>query len=65
MCASFAAAQDITGSIAGTVRDPRGVSVPEAKITIISLDRNLLVRSTLTDGPATTRRRNCLSGNTL
>jgi outer membrane receptor protein involved in Fe transport len=50
LTASFGAAQDITGSIAGAVVDATGAGVPEVTVTITSVDRNQLVRSTTTDG---------------
>ncbi len=43
------AAQDITGSISGTVLDASGAGVPGAKLTITSLDRNQVVRTASTD----------------
>ena len=43
--------QDTTGSIAGTVQDPSGAGVPNAKITITDTERNLIARS-LTTGAA-------------
>jgi hypothetical protein len=50
VCASAALAQDITGSIIGTILDTGGAGVPGANVTITSLDRNQVVRSTTTDG---------------
>jgi len=38
-------AQDITGSIASSVVDATGAGVPDAKVTITSLDRNKVVRT--------------------
>ena len=42
-------AQDINGSIAGTVQDASGAGVPGAKISITNLDQNQLVRTVTTD----------------
>lgn len=42
-------AQDITGSIAGTVLDPTGASVPNAKVTISNTERNQVARTLTTD----------------
>ena len=42
-------AQDINGSIAGTVQDATGAGVPGAKISITNLDQNQLVRTVTTD----------------
>lgn len=47
--ASPAIAQDINGSIAGTVQDASGAGVPNAKVTVLSTDRNQVVRRTTTD----------------
>jgi hypothetical protein len=48
VCASAALAQDITGTITGTILDTSGAGVPGAKVTSTSLDRNQVVRSTTT-----------------
>jgi hypothetical protein len=50
MAVPFAAAQDITGSIAGTVQDASGAGVPNAKVTVTNTDRNLVIRTVETDG---------------
>src|SRR5260370_38521762 len=50
MSASAIRAQDIPGTIAGTVLDGSGAGVPGAEVTITSLDRNQVVRTAPTDG---------------
>ena len=42
-------AQDISGTIEGTVLDPAGAAVPKAKISITNTDRNQVVRTLTTD----------------
>jgi hypothetical protein len=48
-CASLARAQEVTGSIAGTVRDASGAAVANATITITDTDKKLVVRTLRTD----------------
>src|SRR5450759_1892332 len=42
-------AQDISGTISGTILDPSGATVPNAKVTITNTDRNQVVRTITTD----------------
>src|ERR1035438_3601722 len=42
-------AQDISGTIGGTILDPSGATVPGAKVTITNTDRNQVVRVITTD----------------
>src|SRR5262249_52331568 len=42
-------AQDISGTIGGTILDQNGGAVPNAKVIITNTDRNQLVRSATTD----------------
>jgi len=42
-------AQDVSGSIGGTVLDPSGAAVANAKVSIINTDRNQTVRTITTD----------------
>src|SRR5947207_14584410 len=48
--ASFAAlpaiGQDISGTIEGSILDPSGSAVPNAKVTVTNTDRNQVVRET-------------------
>jgi len=42
-------AQDITGAIDGSVLDPSGASVPNAKVTLTNTSRNQVIRTVTTD----------------
>src|ERR1017187_128579 len=46
-------AQDISGTIGGTILDPSGSPVPGAKVTITNTDRNQVVRVITTDPSGT------------
>src|SRR5215469_17647252 len=48
MCCMGAWAQEVTGSIAGTVKDPSGAVVTGAKVTVVDNDKNITVRSMTT-----------------
>src|SRR5215470_9772819 len=50
LCASALLAQEITGSIVGTVQDASGAGVPSATITVTNTDRNAVVRTMASDG---------------
>ena len=49
VCANAALAQDITGTIVGTVTDPSGSAVPGAQITIFNVRQNHTERVLTTD----------------
>src|SRR5579872_5373631 len=42
-------AQDIAGTIEGSVLDPTGAAVPKAKVTLTNTDRNQVVRTLTTE----------------
>src|ERR1043166_8861556 len=42
-------AQDIFGNIGGTILDPSGSAIANAKVTITNTDRNQVVRTLTTD----------------
>src|ERR1035441_3348934 len=46
-------AQDISGTIGGTLLDPSGATVPNAKVTVTNTDRNQVVRVITTDATGT------------
>ena len=49
LAASTVLAQDVTGSIVGTVTDPSGSVVPNATVTITNTDRNAVIRTVSTN----------------
>lgn len=54
LAAGFVAfGQDISGTIGGSVMDPSGAAVPNAKITITDSDRNQVVRTVKTESTGT------------
>lgn len=46
-------AQDISGTIDGSILDPTGAAVPNAKVTITNIDRGQVVRTITTDATGT------------
>ncbi len=46
-------AQDISGAIGGTILDPSGATVPNAKVTITNTDRNQVLRTITTEPSGT------------
>src|SRR5438876_3836380 len=48
-CAGIVSAQEVTGSILGTVTDSKGGVVPNAKVTITNTDQQIVVRTLTTD----------------
>jgi hypothetical protein len=49
ICAAIVSAQEITGSIVGTVTDSKGGVVPNARVTITNTDQRVVVRTLTTD----------------
>jgi outer membrane receptor protein involved in Fe transport len=49
VCATALLAQDITGSISGTVSDASGAGIPAAKVTVTATEQNQVVRTTTSD----------------
>jgi hypothetical protein len=45
--------QDVSGTIGGTILDPTGAAVPDAKITVTDTDRNQVVRTVKTESSGT------------
>ncbi len=48
LMAGMAVAQEITGTILGTVKDPSGAVVPNATVTVTNTDKNVLLRTVTT-----------------
>ena len=48
-CVSGSSAQNVTGSIQGTVLDPAGAEVPNATVIVTNADQNIVVRTVTTD----------------
>lgn len=46
-------AQDVSGTIGGTILDPSGATVPSAKLTIVNTERNQVVRTLASDRSGT------------
>lgn len=42
---SSMAAQEITGTILGTVKDPSGAVIPNATVTVLNTDKNVVIRT--------------------
>ena len=49
ICTVTASAQEVTGSIVGTVSDSKGGVIPNAKVTITNTDQQIVVRTLTTD----------------
>src|SRR5215469_14221017 len=48
--AAGAIAQDISATISGEVKDPQGLLIAKAKITVINTDKNIVIKTLDTDG---------------
>src|SRR5262245_26351367 len=48
LCGAGARAQQATGSISGTAKDPSGAVVPNAKVTLTDTDKGISVRTATT-----------------
>jgi hypothetical protein len=44
-CGTLLLAQDVSGTMGGTILDPSGAAIPSARITITNSDRNQVVRT--------------------
>src|ERR1700751_2352932 len=49
LLASVCLAQEITGTIVGTVKDPQGAVLPNATVPVTNTDQNVVVRTVKTD----------------
>ena len=56
-------AQDVSGSISGTVRDASGAVIPNATVKLTNTDRNLVVRTLTTSSSGTYTARSLPLGN--
>ncbi|MEG9433600.1 TonB-dependent receptor [Terriglobus sp. ADX1] len=56
-------AQDVSGSISGTVRDASGAVIPNATVKLTNTDRNLVVRTLTTGSSGTYSARSLPLGN--
>ncbi len=49
LVAVVAGAQEITGTISGTVKDPTGALIPNATVTLVNINTNVVIRTLNTD----------------
>ena len=49
ICATALFAQNVTGTILGTVSDPRGSVIPNVTVTITNADQKVVLRTVSTD----------------